>query len=217
MAKAKVEEVAQATQEFESERMVVLSDGMEVRCVSVSPLLIQEVTMRHAGPDAPTKTITTGAGLDETYIDYDDAGYLRATEKAELGQRLASTDALLLMGLPDVSMPQKEIALEICEHCEVKWELVDQCEPRNKCEACGEPMPTIMVDDNAWAENLMALGIEVPDSGPRRMLAFIKFALLRRTTDLTRVVTALTDISGATEEMIAEAEDSFTSSSAEGR
>ena len=177
MAENKVEQAAVAAQEFESERTVVLSDGTEVQCVSVSPLLIQEVTMRHAGPDAPTKTVTTGAGLDETYIDYEDAGYLRAAEKAELAQRLASTDALLLMGLPDVQ------------------------EPKSK----------------AWAENLIVLGIDVPDSGPRRRLVFIKFSLLRRTTDLTRVVTALTDISGATEEMIAESEASFPSSSAGGR
>ncbi len=174
MAEKQVEQATKVAGKMESERIVVLSDGTEVKCVSVSPLLIQEVTMRHSGPDAPTKTIQTAGGLEETYIDYKDEGYLRDTEKAELAQRLASTDALLLMGLPDVQ------------------------EPKSK----------------AWAENLEVLGLDIPDKGPRRRLAFIKFSLLRRTTDLTMVVTALTEISGATKEMVAEAEASFPSSSA---
>ena len=70
--------------EVEAERYVTLSDGQKVRCVAVSPLLIQEVTMRHPDPDPPVKTTTTAAGTQETWIDEDDKGYLRELEKLSL-------------------------------------------------------------------------------------------------------------------------------------
>lgn len=83
-------------------REVTLTDGTVVKCMPVSPLLIQQVLGRHTPPEAPVKSVTTGAGLEETYVDYTDEEYLRGVQKAERGQREASTTAMLLLGLPEV-------------------------------------------------------------------------------------------------------------------
>jgi len=83
-------------------RMVELTDGTAVKCVPVSPLLIQAIVERHALPEAPVKSIMPKGGVEETYVDDTDKGYLRAVREAEVAQREASTNALLLLGLPEV-------------------------------------------------------------------------------------------------------------------
>lgn len=83
-------------------RTVTLTDGTEVKCVPVSPLLIQAIVERHAMPEAPVKSIMPAGGVEETYVDETDKGYLREMQEAEAAQREASTNALLLLGLPEV-------------------------------------------------------------------------------------------------------------------
>jgi len=87
-------------------RMVTLTDGTEVKCVPVSPLIIQAVVKRHAAPNAPVKSIIPAGGVEETYIDNKDEGYLRAVAEAEEAQSEATTNAMLLLGLPEVQPTQ---------------------------------------------------------------------------------------------------------------
>jgi len=161
--------VEKRQEDVKTEEIVTLSDGTKVRCVAVSPLLIQAVMDKYKEPEPPVKTVKTKPGLEETYIDYNDAGYLREREKVERQRNAASTDAILLMGLPDVKPPK----------------------------------------DDSWVKNLEALGLEIPKDGPRRRLAYIKYVLLRHSTDLGKVVGVLSRLSGATEEQIQEAVEGF--------
>jgi len=82
-------------------RMVALSSGREVKCVPVSPLLLQQVIKRYE-VKPPIKTITPMGGVPETYADTEDKEYLRQLSEAGESQREASNNVLLLRGLPEV-------------------------------------------------------------------------------------------------------------------
>lgn len=69
------------------------------------------------------------------------------------------------------------------------------------------------LEDNEWAENLQLVGIEIPDSGAKRRVAWLKFHVVGD-EDLGNLTAAIAIAGGVvTEEAVAQAAESFRNNS----
>lgn len=153
-------------------RPITLSTGVVVQPQAVSPFVINAAMARIEKPKVPRQMIE-GKGREEENPMHPD--YLAAMEHYEAERGRVSQEAMLMLGLEVLTIPQ------------------------------GFQKP----EDTEWTEELEMLGVEVSPNGRRRKLDWLRFWAMRGVSDLERVATAVSRLSGVPEVEVQKAADSF--------